>query len=138
MAAHRATAIAGPNIALVKYWGDVDPALHLPANSSTSVTLDGLTTVCTVVFSDDLETDEVTIDGAPAAPPALRRVIDHVDRVRALAETTLPARVVSQSNFPTGAGLDYANFGQPMSLGPDGTAYLGTMNGLLRVADGAP
>jgi hypothetical protein len=37
--------------------------------------------------------------------------------------------------IPTGSGLEYANFGQPLILGPDGTAYLGTMNGLVRVVD---
>ncbi len=36
---------------------------------------------------------------------------------------------------PTGAGLDYANFGQPLTLGPAGTAYLGTMGGLLMIRD---
>ncbi len=36
---------------------------------------------------------------------------------------------------PTGQGLDYANFGQPMAIGRDGAAYLGTMGGLLRIAD---
>ena len=36
---------------------------------------------------------------------------------------------------PTGTGIDYANFGQPLALGPDGTAYLGTMGGLLRISD---
>ena len=40
--------------------------------------------------------------------------------------------------IPTGTGLDYANFGPPLALGPDGTAYLGTMGGLLRIADGTP
>ncbi len=39
---------------------------------------------------------------------------------------------------PTGHGLDYANFGQPLALSPDGAAYLGTMNGLLRIADRVP
>jgi len=37
--------------------------------------------------------------------------------------------------IPVGGGLDYANFGQPLILGPAGTAYLGTMGGLLRVRD---
>jgi hypothetical protein len=38
--------------------------------------------------------------------------------------------------IPTGAGLEYANFGQPLILGPDGkTAYLGTMQGLVRIRD---
>ncbi len=40
-------------------------------------------------------------------------------------------------SVPTGSGRDYANFGQPLILGPDGSAYLGTMDGLLRVSDGA-
>ena len=29
----RATAIASPNIAFIKYWGNRDPALRLPANA---------------------------------------------------------------------------------------------------------
>ena len=37
---------------------------------------------------------------------------------------------------PTGEGLDYTNFGTPLILGPDGSAYLGTMGGLLRLQDG--
>jgi hypothetical protein len=41
-------------------------------------------------------------------------------------------------SVPTGSGLDYANFGPPLALGPDGSAYLGTMSGLLRVFDGTP
>jgi len=39
-------------------------------------------------------------------------------------------------NIYTGRGMKYANFGQPMSLGPDGEAYLGTMLGLICVRDG--
>ncbi|NOZ84663.1 MAG: hypothetical protein GXP49_00050 [Deltaproteobacteria bacterium] len=37
--------------------------------------------------------------------------------------------------IPTGIGLDYANFGPPMAISPDGTAYLGTMKGLLSIRD---
>ena len=39
-------------------------------------------------------------------------------------------------SIPTGSGIEYANFGQPLIIGPDGTAYLGSMNGLVRVKDG--
>ena len=105
MSAHKTTAAAGPNIAFVKYWGDADPALHLPANPSASITLGGLSTVSTVVFADDLDEDDVAIDGAPASDQARRRVAGHLDRVRALASTELRAHVVSKSDFPTGAGL---------------------------------
>ncbi len=38
-------------------------------------------------------------------------------------------------SIPTGSGIDYANFGQPLALGPDSTAYLGTMGGLVRITD---
>ncbi len=35
-----------------------------------------------------------------------------------------------------GSGLGYNNNYAPVSLGPDGTAYVGTLGGLLRIADG--
>lgn len=35
----------------------------------------------------------------------------------------------------TGSGLGYNNNYAPVSLGPDGTAYVGTLGGLLRIAD---
>ncbi len=38
-------------------------------------------------------------------------------------------------SIPTGQGLDYANFGQPLIISPDGDALLGTMGGLVRVRD---
>jgi len=41
-------------------------------------------------------------------------------------------------SVPTGKGLDYTNFGPPLIIGPDGTAYLGTMGGLLRIQEGPP
>jgi diphosphomevalonate decarboxylase len=39
-----ATAIAHPNIAFIKYWGDRDSRLLIPANGSISMNLDGLFT----------------------------------------------------------------------------------------------
>ena len=38
-------------------------------------------------------------------------------------------------SVPTGEGMDYTNFGQPLTLGPDGSAYLGTMGGLVKIWD---
>ena len=46
------TAVAGTNIALVKYWGKRDVALNLPATGSLSLTLDRLGTRTTVAFDD--------------------------------------------------------------------------------------
>ena len=101
----KATAVANANIAFVKYWGDADPALHLPANPSISMNLDTLSTITTVVFLDEPGADQVTVDGAPADPATHRRVTAHLERVRELAGTRVRAHVISRSDFPTGAGL---------------------------------
>ena len=101
----KATAIAHPNIAFIKYWGHVDAALHLPANPSISMVLECLHTTTTVDFVPGLREDEVVIDDAAARGAARARVSDHLDRARALAGSALRARVRSESNFPAGAGL---------------------------------
>jgi diphosphomevalonate decarboxylase len=62
MQTRKATAVAHPNIALIKYWGNRDDALRLPANSSLSMNLAALTTTTTVEFCSDLDADSVTID----------------------------------------------------------------------------
>jgi len=105
LATRKATALAHPNIALVKYWGDIDPLLHLPANPSLSVNLSGLDTQTTVEFDPALSADELVINDRPAPPHSVRRVSTHLDHLRALAETDVRARVVSRNNFPAGAGL---------------------------------
>jgi diphosphomevalonate decarboxylase len=101
----RATAVAHANIAFVKYWGNSDPALNLPANSSISMNLDSLSTITTTIFQAGRDADELTINGAPGHDAALRRVTAHLDRLRALAGTHLRAQVISRTNFPLGAGL---------------------------------
>lgn len=101
----KATAVANPNIAFIKYWGKADAALNLPANPSLSMNLAALTTVTTVEFRSGLATDTAIIDGQPATDQALARVVDHLDRVRALAKTQDRAWVVSRSDFPIGTGL---------------------------------
>ncbi len=105
MSKGKATAVANPNIAFIKYWGNADDALNLPANPSLSMNLAALTTVTTVEFRPGLPSDMVTIDGQPAEGHALERVVQHLDRVRALAEIDEKARVVSQNDFPAGTGL---------------------------------
>ncbi|MEB3330562.1 MAG: diphosphomevalonate decarboxylase [Candidatus Sericytochromatia bacterium] len=100
-----ATARAHVNIALVKYWGKRDEALFLPANGSLSLTLDGLFTTTTVAFEPDLAADVFVRDGlAPGGEEALR-VTAFLDRVRALAGSSMRARVVSRNDVPTAAGL---------------------------------
>ena len=98
------TAVAGTNIALVKYWGKRDVALNLPATGSLSLTLDRLGTRTTVVF-DDGERDRLILDGAPAGDAETARVSAFLDRVRARAEIARRALVTSDNSVPTAAGL---------------------------------
>jgi len=101
----KATAVANPNIAFIKYWGKAHEALNLPANPSLSMNLAGLTTVTTVEFRPGLAADSVVIDGEPAQDQARQRVVAHLDRVRALARTDRRALVASRNDFPAGTGL---------------------------------
>jgi diphosphomevalonate decarboxylase len=100
-----ATAVASPNIALIKYWGNRDDALRLPSNGSISMTLGGLETRTTVTFDVDLHEDQVTIDGGAARDESSRRVTKHLNVIRSLAELTSNARVDSHNNFPADAGV---------------------------------
>lgn len=98
------TARAGANFALVKYWGKRDPALNLPAVGSISVTLDGLYSRCRVRLDPEAAGDSVRVNGRDDAAAA-RRAGRILESVRALAASQVPARIESDNNFPTGAGL---------------------------------
>lgn len=100
-----ATAIASPNIALIKYWGNLDSALRLPVSSSISFNLAELHTETTVDWDLSLAADEAWINGSRAEGPALARISHHLDHVRRLAGHSGHARVQSTNNFPTGTGI---------------------------------
>jgi len=98
----QATAIAQPNIALIKYWGKRDVAQNLPAVGSISITLSNLFTRMQVRFDDGLRTDRLAVNGArdTAMLPRLSACLDNV------AGTTRPrAHIASTCNFPIAAGL---------------------------------
>ncbi|MFT4978543.1 MAG: diphosphomevalonate decarboxylase [Myxococcota bacterium] len=96
----KATAVAHPNIALIKYWGKRDIPLNLPDVPSLSITLDTFTTTTTVTWG--VAADRVVVNGAEQSGRASERVVRFLDLVD-------PARpgveVVSDNNFPTAAGL---------------------------------
>ena len=100
-----ATARAHSNIALVKYWGKRDEALHLPTNGSLSLTLDGLYTTTTVAFEAGLSADVFVRDGAVRTGGEAARVTRFLDLVRARAGFDTCARVTSRNDVPTAAGL---------------------------------
>ena len=98
----KGTAIAQPNIALIKYWGKRDVELNLPAVGSISITLRDLHTRMSVMFDDALEADLLLVNDAPDQKmlPRLSACLDRVagpDRLR--------ARILSHCNFPIAAGL---------------------------------
>lgn len=95
-----ATAIAHPNIALVKYWGKRDLALNLPAVSSLSLTLSGFETLTTVTWG--ASRDGFRLDGVEASAKEAAKVMAFLDR---LDPHRPPCVVESANSFPTGAGL---------------------------------
>jgi diphosphomevalonate decarboxylase len=101
-----ATAIACANIAFIKYWGNRDDKLRLPANPSLSMNLAGLETETTVDFGGNRDHDEIIIGGEPQTGLPRDRVIAQLDAIRARAGGPRRfARVESSNNFPTGAGI---------------------------------
>ena len=105
-----ATAVAHPNIALVKYWGKADAQLALPATGSVSMGLDVFPTTTTVTVDggsgDGREArDAFTLNGHVVDDGALVRVQQFLDLVRELAGSSERASVVSENTVPTGAGL---------------------------------
>jgi diphosphomevalonate decarboxylase len=100
-----ATASANPNIAFIKYWGNRDNALRLPANGSISMSLAELYTRTTVSFQHSLPYDELIVNGRELAGPALERVSCVLDLIREPARIDQQAEVVSENNFPSGVGI---------------------------------
>ncbi|MEL6343289.1 MAG: diphosphomevalonate decarboxylase [Myxococcota bacterium] len=96
----QATAIAHPNIALIKYWGKRDLPLNLPAVPSLSITLDTFTTTTTVQWG--AEQDLVIVNGVEQVGRASERVVRFLDL---FGEDRPPCVVRSTNNFPTAAGL---------------------------------
>jgi diphosphomevalonate decarboxylase len=99
------TAQAHPNIAFIKYWGNCDAKQRIPSNGSISMNLDGLFTRTTVAFDPSLESDQLTLNRQPAPTPSLERTSAFLDTVREMAGIRAWASVVSENNFPMGAGI---------------------------------
>ena len=94
----RATAIAHPNIALVKYWGKAPGPHNTPATPSLSITLDAFSTTTTVAAA---ARDDFALNGRVVADAKVARFLqtlrEHFDLP--------PLSVTSTNDFPTGCGL---------------------------------
>ncbi len=92
------TAIAHPNIALIKYWGKQALPGNVPATPSVSITLDTLTSTTSIRAS---EADEITLNGVQAEDAKISACLE---MLRAEFEIP-PVAIDSENNFPTAAGL---------------------------------
>ncbi len=93
-----ATAVAHPNIALVKYWGKQDGAGNLPATPSLSITVAGLSTTSRV---EAAARDSLCINGEARRESKVETLLD---AMRDAFEVPRLA-IESRNDFPTGAGL---------------------------------
>lgn len=96
------TAIAHPNVALVKYWGKRDGRDNRPATPSLSITLAGLCTRTTVTADPQLTADRVVLDGKVVDDPKINAALGRLKR-RARKPANL--LVETANDFPTAAGL---------------------------------
>jgi diphosphomevalonate decarboxylase len=102
-----ATAQSHPNIAFIKYWGNRDESLRLPANGSISINLAGLETRTQVTWEErrGMSDDTLILNGSHITGPGLERVSAFLDLIRERARFDLRAAVASENNFPTGTGI---------------------------------
>lgn len=105
MSASPAKAVASPNIAFIKYWGNRDHRLRIPANDSLSMTLGGLETETSVELIEPGVKDVLLLNGEELSGQALARVSTFLSVVRDLAGRSEAARVESTNNFPSAAGI---------------------------------
>lgn len=99
------TALAHPNIAFIKYWGNCDPHTRIPANGSISMNLDGFFSRVSAAFDPMLSGDELILNGQPETGAALQRVSEHLDLVRLMAGVRTYAHIDGSNNFPMGTGI---------------------------------
>lgn len=100
-----ATAIAHPNIALIKYWGNRNQELRLPSSGSVSINLSELYTRTRVTFKPGLHRDSLTINRQRVLRASLARVTSLLDIFRQMTGKNIHAEVVSENNFPAATGL---------------------------------
>lgn len=99
------SAIAHPNIALAKYWGKKNDELNIPAMDSISITLDTLATTTTVRIDSTLTQDEFMLNNKKCSEEERKKISKFLDLFRNKSEIKYFAKVISENNFPTSAGL---------------------------------
>ncbi|PIT84527.1 diphosphomevalonate decarboxylase [Candidatus Micrarchaeota archaeon CG10_big_fil_rev_8_21_14_0_10_45_29] len=104
------TAVAAPNIALVKYWGKRDNLLKLAYNDSISITLDDsvIFTKTTVGLSEKLKKDVIIFNGKKVED---EKIAEWIELARGRVAKKAPEiaemgmLIVTKNNFPSSAGI---------------------------------
>lgn len=105
MSNYIATAIAHPNIAFIKYWGNQGSEWNIPLGNSISMNLAAFETKTTIEFNDKFSSDSLILNKQDASYEALQRTVEFLDKFRSLYHFEGNAKIVSENNFPTGAGI---------------------------------
>ncbi|QBS39522.1 diphosphomevalonate decarboxylase [Nocardia sp. CS682] len=100
-----ATAVAYPNMALIKYWGKRDESLILPVSGSISMTLSIFPTTTSVSIVASKRPDVVILNGRYADSATHERVTRFLDLVRMSTGSSHGAVVDSTNSGATGVGL---------------------------------
>jgi diphosphomevalonate decarboxylase len=99
------TALSNPNIAFIKYWGNRDNLLRIPANGSISMNLASLETRTTVEASPEFLSDSLTLNGRNETGTTLERVQAFMNLLRVMSEKPFFAQITSENNFPLSVGI---------------------------------
>ncbi len=101
-----AEAIAHPNIALIKYWGNRDDSLRIPANGSISLTLGGLDNRIAIQFHEEPGDDALSINGELVGEEMRDRASQHLDLLRHKAGIKARAQIklTAPPTFQSGLG----------------------------------
>lgn len=102
---YKATTVSPANIAFIKFWGKKDPKINIPFNDSISMNLSNCLTTTTVEFNPNYLEDKILVGGKEMLETKKERVVKILDHVRKKSRLNLGAKVVSENNFPEGAGI---------------------------------
>ncbi len=100
----KATVKACSNLALIKYWGNVDAYWHIPTNDSISVSLESLYSLTTVEFGSDYD-DCFILNNTKIIGEGEKRIKFVLEHFRKFTNISDPIIMKSENNFPTAAGI---------------------------------
>ena len=92
------SAIAHPNVALIKYWGKSDMTENIPSTPSLSITLSELATKTTIT---EHNSDEIWLNHKKVIDEKILRFLKQIRTETGIGSV----KIETENNFPTGAGL---------------------------------